>query len=380
MTGAAAFLERVADFAAGPVRKGAPDWSMGGSPAPEIFAEAGRLGILSMAVPTAHGGAGHGFGTLMRACAVLAAEDFGLAMALVNSHNVALRLCRSAPPGLIAQHLPGLLSGEVAACTALTEPDAGSDFAAITARAVPEAGLWRLTGEKAWIVNGRRAGLAIVFAHCGEPQGARSIGSFVVDLTLPGVARHPIDAAFAQGAMGTGRIVFDRVPLSSEALILAPGGAFKSILVELNAARTYVAAMCNAMVRAALTETAEYGATRHSFGAPLVAHQAWRMVLVEAETALAAAEALTERAAAQIEAEEDAQLSAARAKIAASDSARYHLPQLLHAMGAEGLRPERCFTRHLAAAQVASLTDGTTTMLRERVARLTLPRGDRTEE
>jgi alkylation response protein AidB-like acyl-CoA dehydrogenase len=150
-------------------------------------------------------------------------------------------------------------------------------------------------------------------------------------------------------------------------------------MVELNAARTYVAAMCNAMTRAALSEAAQYGTERHSFGAPLAAHQAWRMPLVQAETDLAAAEALTAQATAQIDANEDAQLCAARAKIAATDCAGHHLPRLLHAMGAEGLRPARCFTRHLAAAQIAALTDGTTTMLRERVARLTLPRTDTRE-
>jgi alkylation response protein AidB-like acyl-CoA dehydrogenase len=309
---------------------------------------------------------------------MLAAEDFGFAMSLINTHNVGLRLCRSAPPDLIAHHLPGILSGATPACTALTEPGAGSDFAAITARAEPEDGAWRLSGEKSWIINARSAGLAIVFAHCGAAAGANSIGGFVIDLTQPGVTCDPIDSAFAQTSMGTGRLLFDRVTLPTGALILPPGSAFKSIMVELNAARTYVAAMCNSMMRAALSEAATYGRERHSFGKPLAEHQAWRVPLIEAETELAGAEALTAQALAQVAAGENAQLSAALAKITATECAQRHLPALLHAMGAEGLRPERCFTRHLAAAQVASLTDGTTTMLRERVARLTLPRTDKT--
>lgn len=375
----AAFLGRVAQFAAGPVRAGAPSWSMGAIPDPELFAGAAKIGLLSVSIPRAFGGTGFGFVTLVRACERLAAEDFGFAMSLVNTHNVALRLCRSAAPDLIARHLPGLLSGRTAACTALTEPGAGSDFAAISTLATPEGDGWRLSGEKTWIINARRAGLAVVFAHCDKAAGAGSIGGFVVDLTKPGVMRHPIDAAFSQSSMGTGRLVFRDVALPREALILPPGGAFKSIMVELNAARIYVAAMCNAMTRTALAEAAAYGAVRHSFGKPLAAHQAWRMTLTEAETDLAGAEALAAEATAKIEAGEDAQLSAARAKIAATESAQRHLSALLHAMGAEGLRPERCFTRHLAAAQIAALTDGTTTMLRERVARLTLLRTDTRE-
>jgi alkylation response protein AidB-like acyl-CoA dehydrogenase len=379
VTGAAAFLDGVTAFAAGPVRAGAPGWSMGENPAPDLFTDAADIGLLSISIPSEHGGKGRGFATLVRACEMLAAEDFGFAMSLVNTHNVALRLVRSAPPDLIARHLPGLLSGQTAACTALTEPGAGSDFAAITACAITEDGAWHLSGQKTWIINARRAGLAIVFAHCGEAAGANSIGAFVVDLTQPGVTRHPIDSAFSQTSMGTGRLTFDRVALPPEALILPAGNAFKSIMVELNAARTYVAAMCNAMTRAALSEAAAYGTERHSFGKPLAAHQAWRIPLTQAETDLAGAEALTAEATAQIEAGDDAQLSAARAKIAATDCAQRHLPRLLHAMGAEGLRPTRCFTRHLAAAQIAALTDGTITMLRERVAHLTLPRTDKTE-
>jgi len=325
-----------------------------------------------MSIPSEDGGAGLNFASLLRACEKLAAEDFGFAMSLVNTHNVGLRLARSAPPALAARHLPGLLSGETAACTALTEPGAGSDFAAIKARAPPEDGAWRLSGEKSWIINARRAGLAIVFTHCGEAAGASSIAGFAVDLTLAGVARHPIDAAFSQASMGTGALTFVRVSLP-------PGGAFKSIMVELNAARTYMAPMCNAMTRAALAEPAQYGTERHSFGAPLTEHRAWRLPLKEVETDLAGAETLTAQATAQISAGADAQLAAARAKIAATEVAQRHLPRPLHATGAEGLRPARCITRHVAAAQIAALTDGTTTMLRERVARLTLPRRGKKE-
>lgn len=376
-TDAPAFLEGIRAFADGPVRENAQAWSMGESPDDLPFMQAAATGVLGTCIPREHGGQGHGFATLAQACEALAAVDFGFAMSLVNTHNVGRRLCLSAPPALVKRYLPGLLSGKISACTALTEPCAGSDFAAIRTRAVKDGEGWRLTGEKTWIVNARRAGLAVVFAHCGTSQGADGIGGFLVDLSLKGVRRYAIDSAFSQTSMGTGELVFSDVELEPDSLILAPGGAFKSILTEINAARAYVAAMSNAMLRAALGQAWDYGAIRETFGKLLAEHPSWRRALATAETELAASEALTARAVAQVERGENAQLAAAQAKIAAVETCQRRLPDLLHAMGAEGLRPEYCFTRHLAAIQSAALTDGATEILRERVARLTGPRTDK---
>lgn len=368
MSGAEAFLGRVTAFAEGPVAQAAQSWALGEDPDPQLTRDAAAIGLTGITTPAEHGGLGYGFTTLVEACAALAAVDFGFAMSLVNTQNVGQRLCLSAPDALRDAWLPRLLSGEVSACTALTEPGAGSDFAAITTRATETNEGWRITGEKKWIVNGRQAGLAVVFAQCGQTGDAGGIGGFLVDLGQPAVRRFPISSGFPQASMGTGGFVLDNVV--AEGLLLPPGGAFKSILHEINAARSYVAAMCNAMLGTAISEAAEYGAHRTSFGKPLDQHAAWRQPLGAAETDLAAAHALTARAVAQIEAGQDAQLAAAQAKIAAVEAAQRHIPQMLHAMGAAGLLPEYCFTRHLAAAQVAGFTDGATHILRDRVARL----------
>lgn len=379
---AAALLARVQSFADTRIAPAAAGWSMGASPDPALYREAAGLGLFGVEVPVAQGGAGLGYTLKARICAILAAADFGFAMSVVNTHNVALRLVQSAAQSVQDAHLAGLLSGAVSACTALTEPGAGSDFGAVQTRAVPQGDGWLLTGEKTWIVNARHAGLAIVFAQCGTaeqtPANGAGIGAFAVDLTAPGVTRYAIDAAFSQTSTGTGGFRLKDVRLGPDALLLPPGTAFKSILTEINGARTYVAAMCCAMLETALDQAARYGEVRKTFGKPLSAHQGWRLHLAQARGDLSAAQALTDRAIARVAAGEDAQLAAAEAKIQAVEASQRHLPALLHAMGAEGLRAEHCFTRHLAAAQVAGLTDGSTTMLRERVLRLTRPAPDPT--
>ncbi|MFG6513496.1 acyl-CoA dehydrogenase family protein [Sulfitobacter sp. TB366] len=365
-----AFLDQVTYFAKGCIAAEAAAWSIGAAPEPALYHEAAALGLLGIEVPEEMGGRGFGFATRAAALEVLAGADFGFAMSLVNTHNIALRLCEVGQDAA-AQYLPDLLSGRMHACTALTEPGTGSDFAAIRTTARQVAGGWELDGEKAWIINGRQAGLSIVYAQCAEVGDSDGIAAFLVDLNAPGVTRYAIDSAFSQTSLGTGGFYLSGVKLPHEAMLAAPGTAFKAILQEINAARTYVAAMCNGMVQAALDSAAAYGAERCSFGKPLNAIPRWQTEFEAARTTLMQARHATEQAVDKVSQCADAQLAAAEAKISSVSCAQTQLPRLLQLMGAEGLRPEHPFTRHIAAAQMAGFTDGATNILKDRVARLT---------
>jgi len=365
-----ALLASVAAFAREEVAPQAAAWSMGAAPEPALLERAGALGLMRIEVPLAAGGLSLGFALKARLCALLAAADFGFAMSVVNTQNAALRLARSARPRIVEALLPDLLAGRASACTALTEPGAGSDVAAMAMTARRVTGGWRLDGEKTWIVNARHARVAIVYAQCAEPGDAAGIGAFAVPLDGRGCRRRALDAPFAQTSTGTGGIVLEDCRLSEDHQLVPPGEAFGAILDEINGARAYVAAMCCAMLGAALDIAGDHGERRISFGRPLRDHQAWRFILARAGVDLAAARRLTDAAVAAVDAGAPAQLVSAQAKLAAVAACQRHLPELLHAMGAEGLRAEHPFARHLAAAQIAALTDGSTEMLLERVARL----------
>lgn len=372
MTDRDTHLAQVRAFAADQLAPAAAGWGQGQTPEKRLFDAAADLGLFGIELPCAVGGLGFDFAHKSAVCAALAAVDFGFAMSVVNTHNVALRLHLSAPL-LAAAALPQLLSGRVSACTALTEPEAGTDIAAMRTRATQTPDGWVISGQKDWIVNARHADLAIVFAKCGDGDDAASIGAFVVDLTAPGVTRWATEAGFDQSSMRTGGFSLAAVKLPPEALVLPAGRAFAEILSEINGARAYVAAMCCAMLKAAIATVATYGQQRSSFGKPLMAHQSWRMTLAQAQTDLAAAEALSDRAVAAIPNHPHAQILAAQAKVHAVQTGQHHLPLLLHAMGAEGLRPLHGLTRHIGAFQSAALTDGAIVPLLERVARLSWP-------
>jgi alkylation response protein AidB-like acyl-CoA dehydrogenase len=300
---------------------------------------------------------------------ILAAADFGLAMSVINTHNVADHLARRAAREVARMYVPTLLSGQRTGCTALTEPDAGSDFSAIATLARRVGDEWLIDGQKAWIVNATHADVSVVYAQTEIGSGASGIAAFVVDGSRPGFVRDPGSDSGAVRAIDAGGFRLQGYRARPDELLHAPGQAFKAALASINGARIYVAAMCCGMVAECLRVAREYGLKRHTFGKPLLGHQGWRWTLAEASIELEAGRLLVDAAADLFESGSEAQTAAARAKVFATRMAVGHVAALMHAMGAEGLREHHPFLRHLAAAQVATLVDGSTEMLLERVAR-----------
>jgi alkylation response protein AidB-like acyl-CoA dehydrogenase len=353
-------------------RHGAPNvqaWDRGDADTRAVLQHAADAGLLNLEVPVEQGGQGLSFGCKWRVAEVLAAADFGLAMSVVNTHNVANHLVRAAPADVVRRYVPALLAGQRTGCTALTEPGAGSDFAAITTRAIPVGEGWQIDGEKTWIVNATHADVVVLYAQTDPAEGARGIAAFVVDGTRAGFARHPRMDTGASRGIDAGGFALQAYRAAADELLHPPGRAFKAALASINGARIYVAAMCCGMVAECLRVASAHGLQRHTFGVPLHEHQGWRWSLADAAIDLAAARLLVQAAAAQIDHGADAQTAAAQAKVFATRMAGRHIAALMHAMGAEGLREPHPFLRHLAAAQVATLVDGSTEMLLERVAR-----------
>ncbi len=337
----------------------------------EALAAAVALGLTRLQVPLAAGGLDFSFGCKAELAEVLAGGDFGFTMSLINTHNVAAKLARDAAPAVAARYLPDLVAGRRLGCTALTEPDAGSDFAAITTLATRCDGGWRINGAKAWITNAAEADVVVLFAQTEPGSGGRGIAGFLVDGRRAGFVREPAYALGGQHSIGTGGFRLTDYQASDDELLHPPGQAFKAALGSINGARTYIAAMCNGMVADALQVAWAYGQQRSSFGQRLTEHQGWRWRLAEAASELAACRLMVSRAAELIDAGQatgaPAQLAAAQAKLLACRRADRQLPALAQAMGAEGLREQHPFARHLLGARVAGFVDGSTEMLLERI-------------
>lgn len=349
----------------------APQWERARRIGREVLAEAVELGLTRLQVPASHGGLDASFRCKARVAEVLAAGDFGFTMSWINTANVAALLARKAAPAVADRYLADLVAGRRLGCTALTEPGAGSDFAAITtsATALP-GGRWRLDGAKAWITNAAEADVVVLYAQTQPGSGGRGIAGFVVDGRRAGFVRQPGYALGGQHSIGTGGFVLDAYEAEADELLHPPGQAFKAALGSINGARTYIAAMCCGMVGEALRVAQAHGGQRHSFGVALQQHQGWRWRLAEAASELAACQLMVAQAAAAIDAGLDAQLPAAQAKLLACRMADRQIAALAQAMGAEGLRESHPFARHAAGARVANFVDGSTEMMLERISAL----------
>lgn len=358
------------EFARHVVEPGAVSWERERRIDRDALRAAAGIGLTGIQVPAEQGGRGSTFRCKAAVTCALAEADFGFAMSLVNTHNVAAKLAREAPARLASALVPPLLGAERLGSTALSERGAGSDFPAIVTRAHPlEAGGWRLDGHKAWITNAAASDIWIVYAKVGEGDDAAQIASFVVDGRRAGVERDPPAALCGQHTIGTGGFRLDGYEAAPDEMLSPPGEAFKAALTSINGARIYIAAMCCGMVARSIEVASTYGIDRSTFGRPLASHQGWRWRIAEAAAELAAAQSLVDRAARALDLGVPVVRIAAQAKVFATRMAERHLAALQHALGAAGLDERLPLGRHLVGVQVAGFVDGSTEMLLERIGR-----------
>lgn len=365
-----ALLETAQRFRRDYVAARAGEWERQRQVPREAIGEAARLGFTAIEVPREQGGQGAGFIAKALIAEELARSCMGFAFSLLNTQNVAARIARSGNRAQIERYLAPLIAGERLGGTALTEPQAGSDFPAIATTARKIAGGWVLDGEKAWLTNAATAEVITVFAKTDAAPGSDGIAAFLIDARQPGFERLPAYGLMGGHAIGAGGFRLRDFHTDDEALFYPPGEAFKRALVSINGARTYVAAMCCGMVAESLRIALDYATRRRAFGKRLLDHQGLRWSLVDVATDLEAAQLLTWRAAEIIGRGENAALAAAYAKKFAVEMAQRRLGDCMQAMGAEGLREHYPIGRHIACARIAGYVDGSTEMQNERIGAL----------
>jgi alkylation response protein AidB-like acyl-CoA dehydrogenase len=362
-----ALIETARAFARDQVAPRAATWERERRFPKDAIKEAAKLGLTGIEAPKDMGGRGARFSAKLRIAEEIARQDFGVAFSLINTQNIAARIAQGGTAKHKAKYLPGLLAGELIGGTALSEPDAGSDFPAITTTARKVAGGYEISGEKGWITNVAAGDVFIVYAKTEGAPGNDSIAAFLVDAGAKGFERLPPYDLMGASAIGTGGFRLDNVRVADEDMLYPPGQAFKRALVSINGARAYVAAMCCGMIAEALRLAVARGGERKTFGKPLLDHQGLRWSLVDVANTLEAMRLLTYRAAKLIDDGQDAMLAAAHAKKFAAENAQPALAACQQAMGAEGLKDRYPIGRHMAGARIAAYVDGSTEMQNERI-------------
>ncbi len=260
--------------------------------------------------------------------------DFAFAMQGLGSGAISLH----GTPEQRAKYLTRVASGEAISAFALSEPDAGSDVAAMACSATADGDGYVLNGEKTWISNGGIADFYVVFARTGEAPGARGISAFIVDADTPGfsiaerihvIAPHPL-----------ARLRFENCRVPAAQRVGAAGEGFKVAMRTLDVFRTSVAAASLGFARRAMDEALQRATTRKMFNGVLADFQLTQAKLAQMATAIDSAALLTYRAAWLRDQGQNVTREAAMAKMTATENAQQVIDAAVQIWGGMGVVSE----------------------------------------
>jgi alkylation response protein AidB-like acyl-CoA dehydrogenase len=347
----------------------------------ELVRGLAELGLLAVSVPAAHGGAEAGAVAYALALTEVAAADCATAVVMAVTNMVGELITRYGTPAQQARHLPRLASGEyLAGAFALSEPQAGSDAAALTTRAERRGDGWVLSGAKQWISSGDVAGVYVVFARTGEggPDRRRgAITAFLVEAGTPGLSVGRREAKMGLRASGTVALTLDGCAVPDAARLGAEGDGLKLALTALDGGRIGIGAQATGVMTAALEASRAYARSRRAFGRALAGHEGVAFMLADLATARDTARLLTLRAAALKEAGRPFTREAAMAKLWCAEAAQRAVSQAVQIHGGNGYTDAFPVERLFRDARVQTIYEGTSEVQRLVIAREILREGAR---
>jgi len=328
----------------------------------------GELGFLGMLVSEAYDGLGLDTVTYLMALEEIAAADASIAVS-VAVHN-------SLPTQMLLRHgtedqkerwLKPMARGELLGAFALSEADAGSDAAALRARAVRSGDGWVLNGAKAWVSNGGTADVILAMVRTDAeraPRGARGIGCFIVPKGTPGVVPGKPEDKMGLRASNTAAVFFQDVHLGGDHLLGDASSGFVYALEALDCGRLGIAAQACGIARSALEHATRYAAERRQFGRPIGDFEATRFRLADMATRLAAARALLHEAARHRDAGGRSTRWSAMAKLFCSETAMWVTSQAVQVFGGYGFMRDYPVERLMRDAKATEIYEGTSEIQR----------------
>jgi alkylation response protein AidB-like acyl-CoA dehydrogenase len=336
----------------------------------EAIAEMGRLGLMGMLVPAEWGGAGADHVAYALALEEVAAGD-GACSTIMGVHN-SVGCMPVLTFGSVEQKrrfLKDMARGEKLAAFCLTEPQAGSDAAAIKTRARRRGNAWVLNGTKQFITSGRSADLAIVFAVTDPDKGKKGISAFIVPTATPGYRVARVEHKLGQRASDTCQIVFEDMELTPDLMLGQEGEGYKIALSNLEGGRIGIAAQAVGMARAAYEAALAYAREREAFGRKIAGHQAVAFRLADMATQIEAARGLVLLAARLRDQGLPCLKEAAMAKLFASEMAERVCSDAIQIHGGYGYLGDFPVERIYRDVRVCQIYEGTSDIQRLVISR-----------
>ena len=330
---------------------------------------------MGIVVPEEFGGAGADYVSLALAIEELAKADAGSAVTLSVHAMICAAIVSLGTDEHKKKYLPSLAGGDAIAAFALTEPEAGSDSAAIRATARRDGDSWVLNGRKQWCTNGAYSSVMMAMFRTGG-EGARGVSAFLVDAGVPGMTIENVTNKLGIHTSNTCDVVFENVRIPANAMLAGEGEGLRSALRTLTSGRIGIAAQATGILAACLDASITFAKDRQAFGKPVGAFEGISFKLARMAMDLEAARLLTYRAAALRDAGKPFAQEASMAKLFASTKAREHASEAVQIHGGYGYMQDFPVERYYRDAKITEIYEGTSEIQQLIIARNLLGRLD----
>jgi len=357
--------QTVRDFAEAEVKPHAREIDETGRFPRETFAKAAGLGLAGVAIPEAYGGAGFDHVSyaivieeVSRVCA-----STGVILSVQNSLYCG-PIHRFGTKAQKKKFLAPFARGERIGCYALTEPQAGSNAAALRTTATRIRDEYVLNGTKAWITNGGVADAAIVYVNTDPAKGEKGITALIVERGTPGFTTGKEEKKLGIHATACTELSFSDCRVPVENRVGAEGEGYKIALSTLDGGRIGIAAQATGIAQGAFEQAIGYAKQREAFGRPIADFQAIQFMLADMATEIDAARLLVYKAAWKQDGGQRFTLEASVAKLIASEMATRVTHKAIQVHGGNGYSREYPVERMYRDARVTEIYEGTSEIQR----------------
>lgn len=334
----------------------------------DLIATLGRVGLLGLLYDEKLGGGGQPFEVYLQVLEEMSARWVTPALS-VSVHTLACwPLATHGTREQRERWLPAMIGGDQLGAYCLSEPQAGSDAAGLTTRAVRDADEYVLTGTKAWITHGGIADFYSVFARTSG-DGSHGISCFLVPADADGLSFGPPERKMGLASSPTTMVNFDGVRVSVDRRIGSEGDGFGLALAALDTGRLGVAAIATGLAQSALDVAVTYAKQRQQFGRSIISHQGVGFLLADMTASVEAARALYVMAAGHRDHHLNYRRSASIAKLVATDNAMKVTTDAIQVLGGAGYTRDFPVERYFREAKVMQIFEGTNQVQRMIIAR-----------
>lgn len=345
------------------------EWEAAGEVPREVHLRLAEAGLLGVGFPEEVGGCGgDALDAAMLAEGLIAGGASSGLLAALLTHGIALpHIIAAGDTALIDAYVRPTLAGRKIGALAVTEPDGGSDVAALRTTAERRGGTYRVNGNKTYITSGIRADFVTTLVRTAP--GAAGLSLLVVDTDLPGFAVVRRLDKLGWRCSDTAEIAFQDVAVPADRLVGVEGGGLSSVLEHFAAERLALAVQANAIASRCIELSVQWCRSRSTFGAPLIHKQVVRHRLVEMTTSTEVSRSFTMQVLAAGSGPTPAYVAAAMAKNAAVHSCLAVVDAALQLHGGAGYLRGAEVERHYRDARVLAIGGGATEVMKDLIAR-----------